>query len=392
MGLREEAKEHLTNKLIPFWMSMRDNEQGGFYGYADFDYQIHKEAKKGCILNSRITWFFSSAYTLLRDPLLLQEAAHGYRFLKEKCLDREYGGVFWSVSYDGTPADTMKHTYNQAFSIYALCAYYEASGDAESIQLAEEIFQVMEERCMDESGYLESFDREFGLIKNEKLSENGVTAERTMNTLLHVFEAYTELYRLTRKEQVKKRLEWILDTIAEKVYNPQKHRQEVFFNLMYDSIIDLHSYGHDIEAAWLIDRGVEVLGEVKYYEKMMPITRDLVNQVYDVAFDGQAVFNECDKGIVDTNRVWWVQAESVVGFLNAYYKESERKEYYEAAVNVWNYIKEYVIDSRREGEWFWLLNQDGIPYRNKPMADEWKCPYHNGRMCIEVIRRETNAS
>lgn len=388
----EEITRHLKEGIIPFWKNLRDDQYGGYYGYMDYQQNLDKKAVKGCILNSRITWFFSNAYMTLGDKSLLDEARHGYEFLKDHCLDRECGGVFWSVKYDGTPEDTTKHTYNQAFSIYALSSYYDASKDEESIRIAEDLYHLIEERCSDEGGYLEAFDREFKPVENDKLSENGVIAERTMNTLLHVLEAYTEFYRVTKKEEVKKRLEWILDVIAEKIYNPKQHRQEVFFDSEYHSLIDLHSYGHDIETAWLVDRAVEVMEDPKYERKMTPITKALTKEIYETAFDGHSISNECEKGVVDTDRVWWVQAEGVVGFLNGYQKDSEKKEYLEAAKSIWQYIKEYLIDKRSGSEWFWLLDKEGKPYEYKPIVEPWKCPYHNGRMCMEVIRRNIDVA
>ena len=169
--------------------------------------------------------------------------------MKDKCIDRENGGVFWSLNYDGTPKDTTKHTYNQAFSIYALSTYYDASKDDEALRLAMELFELIESKCMDKVGYLEAFTREFVLEENDKLSENGVIADKTMNTLLHVLEAYTELYRVSKNEKVKKRLLWIMDLFETKIYNPVLKRQEVFFDANYNSIINLHSYGHDIETS-----------------------------------------------------------------------------------------------------------------------------------------------
>ena len=208
-----------------------------------------------------------------------------------------------------------------------------------------------------------------------------------MNTLLHVFEAYTELYRVSGSADVEKRLRWILDTIAEKIYNPKLHRQEVFFDREMNSILDLHSYGHDIETAWLIRRGTDVLGDKVYEDKMLPIILDLTGQVYQVAFDGHSFANECEKGVVDRNRIWWVQAEAVVGFLNAYKLAPEHTEYMEAAKAEWNFIKEHVIDKREGSEWFWDVNEIGEAVSGKPIVEPWKCPYHNGRMCLEVIRR-----
>ena len=383
----EEIKAHLINDIIPFWKGLRDDEFGGYYGYLDYDLKLDKKAVKGCILNSRITWFFSNAYTLLKDVSLLEEAKHGFAFLKEHCMDKDNGGIYWSMKYNGEPEDTTKHTYNQAFSIYALSSYYEASGDEEALEMAKELFHIIETRCTDEIGYKEAFDKEFHEIENDKLSENGVIADKTMNTLLHVFEAYTELYRVAKLPEVKERLEWIMDTFADKVYNPALHRQEVFFDRNMNSILDLHSYGHDIETAWLIDRGVEVLGEKKYEDKMSPITRDLTAQIYKVAFDGRSLANECERGVVNKHRIWWVQAETVVGFLNGWQKNPGKPEYLDAAKAEWNFIKEYVIDKRKGSEWYWEVDPDGKPYEGRPIVEPWKCPYHNGRMCFEVIKR-----
>lgn len=383
----EEIRKHLTDGIIPFWKKMRDDRNGGYYGYMDHDLQVDENAVKGCILNSRITWFFANAYLQLGDESLLAEAKHGYEFMRKYCVDREQGGVYWSVRADGTPEDTTKHTYNQAFSIYALSSYYDASKDESALKLAKELFHIIEERCMDEIGYKEAFDREFHEIENDKLSENGVIADKTMNTLLHVFEAYTELYRVDGDEAVKKRLMWILDTIAEKIYNPVLHRQEVFFDREMNSILDLHSYGHDIETAWLIRRGTDVLGEKSYEEKMLPIVLDLTGQTYKAAFDGKSFANECEKGVVDENRIWWVQAEALVGFLNGYQLAPEHKEYLEAARAQWTFIRDHVIDKRSGSEWFWDVDKEGRAVSDKPIVEPWKCPYHNGRMCLEVISR-----
>ena len=388
----EEIRNHLTDCIIPFWKKLRDDENGGYYGYMDHDLKVVKKAVKGCILNSRITWFFANAYMTLKDESLLEEAKHGYEFMQKYCVDKEKGGVYWSVAYDGTPEDTTKHTYNQAFSIYALSSYYDASGDEEALKTAMDLFHIIEGRCMDEIGYKEAFDREFKEIENDKLSENGVIAEKTMNTLLHVFEAYTELYRVSKDADVKKRLEWILDTIADKIYNPELHRQEVFFDREMNSILDLHSYGHDIETAWLIRRGTDILGEKSYEDKMLPIILDLTSQVYKVAFDGSSLANECEKGVVDQNRIWWVQAETVIGFLNGYALAPEHTEYLEAAKAEWNFIKEHVVDKRPGSEWFWDVNRKGESVDDKPIVEPWKCPYHNGRMCMEVIRRSSDVA
>jgi mannobiose 2-epimerase len=400
--LAQETKEHLLGCIVPFWRNMRDDENGGYYGWMDYDLKVDKQAMKGCILNSRITWFFSNAYALYKKGLitaadcerhgfsgedLKAEADHAYRFLKERCIDREHGGIYWSLTYDGKPDDTTKHTYNQAFCIYALSSYYDISGDKEALALAEELVNLIETRCTDEIGYLEAFTVDFKPESNEKLSENGVMAEKTMNTMLHVFEAYTELYRVSKNEIARERLMWMMDTIADKIYNPELHRQEVFFDREYRPIIDLHSYGHDIEASWLIDRGTEVLGDADYQEKMGRITRDLTANIYKTAFDGHSLANECERGVVNEHRIWWVQAETVIGFLNGYEKTPEHTEYLDAACSEWEFIRDHVADKRPGSEWYWEVDKNGAPYPDRPIVEQWKCPYHNGRMCMEVIKR-----
>ena len=383
----KEVEKELKEHIIPFWIGMQDKEYGGFYGMLDIDLNLDKKATKGCILNSRILWFFANAYLMYKDESYLDVAGHAYDFMKKAMFDKENGGIYWAVTYDGKPLDTTKHTYNQAFAVYALSSYYDATKDAEALKLAYDLVDVIEKKCCDEGGYLEAFDIYFKPAGNDKLSENGVEAGRTMNTLLHVFEAYTELYRVDGKEEIGNRLRWMLDIFVEKMYNPALRRQEVFFDMEYNTLIDLHSYGHDIETAWLIDRGLDVLKDEEYDKKLEPVISALEENVYRLAFDGNALYNECEKGVNDTKRIWWVQAEAMVGFLNAYTKHPEKAEYLQAVEKIWEYIKEYIIDKRPGSEWLSEVDEKGIPFTRKPIVEPWKCPYHNGRMCLEVVKR-----
>jgi len=387
----EEIKEELTEGLIPFWQKLQDDIYGGFYGELKFDLTLDKKAEKGCILNSRILWFFSNAYLLLKREDLLATAAHAFSFLKEHCMDREFGGVYWSLNYDGTPLDTTKHTYNQAFAIYALSSYYDASGDEEALELAWKLYGIIEEKCKDAYGYLEAFNVRFEPEVNDKLSENNVIAEKTMNTLLHVFEAYTELYRVAKDEKVADNLRFMLDIMADKVYNEKEGRQEVFFDRTWHTLIDLYSYGHDIETAWLVDRGLEVLGDEAYQKKLYPITKTITENIYRRAYIDHSLVNEVENGVVDTTRIWWVQAEGIVGFVNGYQKSPECQEYLRAAEDIWTYVKENMIDPREGSEWYWAVDRERHPLE-KSIVEPWKCPYHNGRMCIEVIRRLEHAA
>ena len=419
--LKTEVKQHLTETLIPFWQGMTDRENGGFYGYLGYGLELDRKAVKGCILNSRILWFFSNAYLALGEEHLLESAGHAFRFLRDHCLDQEYGGVYWSLDYKGEPQDEMKHTYNQAFAIYALSSYYDASKDAEALEIARGLYRVAEEKCRDVwdgtadpgsspagggtvktpdreiavpegktaapgIGYREAFTRDFGPAENDKLSENGVMAEKTMNTLLHVFEAYTELYRVTGDGEVADRLREMLDIVADKVYNPRLGRQEVFFDRFWNPLIDLYSYGHDIEAAWLIDRGLDILGDRAYTERLAPITETITENIFHRAYTDHSLVNEAENGVVDRTRVWWVQAEAVVGFLNGYQRHPEKKEYLAAAEDIWGYIRDHLIDRRPGSEWFSCLDEERRPIQ-KAIVDPWKCPYHNGRMCLEVMKR-----
>lgn len=403
--MKIEIENHLKNTLIPFWSAMEDQVNGGFYGYMDHDLALQKEADKGCILMSRITWFFSNAYMLLGDRDLLDKARHGYEFLSDYCFDPEYGGIYWSVTCEGLPADTVKHTYNQAFAIYALSSYYDASGDPGALRKALALFHLIEEKMKDNKGYLEAFDRYFRPVSNEKLSENGVEAFRSMNTHLHVMEAYTELLRVLQKRtggadmlrEIWEALAWTCRLFSDRMWNPVAERAEVFFDRDWNSLINLWSSGHDIESSWLADRAVEILRktamnreeEMEAEEiagKVHTMTGAMARHVYEKAFLRNSIVSEFERGNPAPGRVWWVQAEAVVGFLNFFGKYPEKTEYLTAAETIWNFIKKYFLDRRENSEWFWYITEEFLP-SDKPIVEPWKCPYHNGRMCFEVIKR-----
>lgn len=217
-------------------------------------------------------------------------------------------------------------------------------------------------------GYLESFTRDWILEDNDKLSENGLLADKTMNTLLHILEAYTELYRVAPSEEVGMALKKILNAFSGKVYNKENHRLEVFFDAKMNTISDLYSYGHDIEASWLLDRACDVLNDKEISGKTKAYTTAIAGEVYKEALENGAMNNECFKGVVDTTRVWWVQAEAMVGFYNCYEKTGDEK--YKAVTEMlWDYIKEHIIDKREGSEWFWDLNKDSEPESKKPIVE-----------------------
>ena len=317
-------------------------------------------------------------------------ADHAYDFLEEHCLDKKNGGVYWSVTYDGKPLDTTKHTYNQAFAIYALSAYYRMSGNVQALAHAVELFKLIEEHCTDEEGYLEAFTVDWKPESNEKLSENGVLAAKTMNTLLHVFEGYSGLYQAAKLPAVGTAMRRILKIYSEKVYSPELHRQLVFFDEHYNSIIDLYSYGHDIESSWLIDWGCRLLNDDALTARIESIDSDLAQSVCRHAYRDHSLLNECERGVDDTTRVWWVQAEAVLGFVNEFEKSGDEK-YAAAAADIWHYIESKMVDKRPGSEWFWCTDAAGNPIQ-KPIVEPWKCPYHNGRLCFELIRRDPDVN
>jgi len=386
--MSNEVSEELLNHIVPFWNALKD-DRGGFYGSVDFDLNLHKDAVKGVILNSRILWFYSNLYLTTKDTNALANAHHAYLFLKLNCFDEQYGGVYWMMNYNGTPNDDMKHTYNQAFAIYGLSSYYAASGDKEALQLAYRLYHTIEEKCTDVYGYMEAFDRYWQPINNEKLSEDGFDAKKSMNTLLHVMEAYTELYRVDGNAEVGRSLKETLLLCENKVYNSQLHTLGVFFNKQMKSSADLYSYGHDIEATWLIDRACQVLKDDVLTAQLGDITSKIAKKVLASAFEKGALNNQCCRGVVDQTRVWWVQAESVIGFLNEYQKSGDEK-FLQVSLQIWQYIKDHIIDKRSGSEWYWCVDDHGEPSQKKPIVEPWKCPYHNSRMCMEVIKRNAD--
>ncbi len=414
-GIFVEMKRHLCTCIIPFWYRRIDRENGGFRGYMSYDLEDDMKAVKGGILNSRILWFFSKAAIAVRDGIISKEdlaeggicekalgeaAEHAYKILKDKFYDKENGGIFWSLSYDGKPYDTTKHTYAQAFAIYGLAAFYELTGKKDALETAIRLHKKIEEKCHDEGGYGEAFAVDFTPASNEKLSENGVMAGRTMNTLLHVYEGYSELLRaVTGKEEYKdeakklaKELTDMLHTFIEKVYNKELHRQEVFFDKNWNTLIDLWSYGHDIESSWLLDYGMDVLVKAGFEGDFADIStecadalRDLEVTLRENIFDGNSLPAECEKGVEKKNRIWWVQAETVNGFLWNGVKYDDKKDI-DCAAAEWAYIKEHSVDKRKGSEWFWELDENGDPIEGRPIVEEWKCPYHNGRMVLLLLK------
>ena len=386
--IRESFRIQLEEKILPFWKRMKDEEYGGFYGFMDENLCLDKTADKGCILNSRILWTFSQAAGILKKEDLREYAEQAYRFL-DRFTDPDNGGVYWSVTCDGKPADTTKHTYCQAFAVYGLAAYYRLTGEPEALEKAIAIHRVIEKKCRDQGGYLEALKKDFSPESNEKLSENGVMASRTMNTLLHVIEAYAELYRIWPDAQLKAAGIAALKQCLNTIYHPEKHRLEVFFDTEFHPLLDMQSYGHDIEASWLIRDAAETLLNKAERKPWDDMCLDLLRSTAERAFTDHGLHYEIVDGQVNTNRAWWPQAEAILGFLSGW-QVTREAEWLKRMKTQWNYISQVFVDPRDGGEWLNELLEDGTSI-GKPMVDEWKCPYHNGRMCLRIIEAELPA-
>ena len=390
-----EMRQHLTQKILPFWQNLTDWERGGWFGYVDKDLNVHHDAHKGCILNSRVLWTFATAYRVLGDAEYLAYARHALAFM-ERFEDKDRGGVYWSVTADGEPLDKTKHTYCQAFAIYGLAAYMRAVGENDPLYAvardrAFRLFEVIENHCSDEGGYGEAFEPDYVPVGNEKLSDNpklmerGEVAERTMNTLLHVLEAYAEFYRAIPDEAVREAGVKCLERFLKVMYNAPARRLEVFYDRNYRSLLDMQSYGHDIEASWLMWDAVEALIPEAERAPYRDMCLTLAEATCERAFTDHGMENEVVEGEVEHTRVWWVQAETILGFANAWELTGDAA-WLERTGQQWQYVLKVAVDPREGSEWHWSTSEDGVP-TDKPVVEEWKCPYHNGRMCLRIISR-----
>lgn len=389
MDLLLEAKKEVQGRIYPFWKRLFDEENGGFYGRLDFSLKLYKDAPKGCILNSRILYFFSQYYLCFHDDEALRMASHAYMFLKDRFLDEENGGLYWSLDYLGNPLDKGKHTYSQSFGLYGLATYYKASHDEQALALAMKIYETIEKKCRDSYPpfyYKEAQSVDWKPISNDKLSEDGVLASRTMNTALHILEAYTALYDVHPFTELKENIESLLRLFLTEIYDETDNRLDVFFSSSYDSLLNMESYGHEIEASWLLTRALEVIGDEALSKEVLPVCVKLAQKVYEVAYHNPFIINQVVGGETDETRVWWVQAEGVNGFLNLSSLTNDPK-YQKVAESIFQGIEDYLVDKRPGGCWFWDLDPKNLPSDHKDIVEPWKCPYHNGRMCFEVIRR-----
>ena len=409
----------LQNNILRFWLyKMQDQEHGGFYGRIDGSGVLHPEAEKGAILNARILWSFSAAYRVLGNQEYLEAATRAKDYIIEHFIDKEYGGVYWSLDYKGEPLDTKKQFYAIGFAIYGLTEYARATGDREALEYALDLYDCIEEHAFDRehNGYIEACTREWGEIADMRLSELDANYPKSQNTHLHIIEPYTNLLRCLKELRAQESCNYVpvlgsvlpvgvtvpvellarvegsvrnlIDIFTDYILNPETHHLDLFFEMDWTRGAGrLESYGHDIECSWLMHEAALVLGDQKVLDKVEKIIVQVAKaSEKGLRPDGSMIHEaNLDTGHVDDDLHWWVQAENVVGWYDIYQYYGD-EDALKKAVRCWQYIKENLVDTIN-GEWFWSRHPDGTLNTVDDKAGFWKCPYHNSRMCLEIIER-----
>jgi N-acyl-D-glucosamine 2-epimerase len=396
MDCKAVARQILTENILPFWMNeMVDTEGGGFYGRISGEGLLHPEAEKGGILCGRTLWAFSAAYRVTGDKECLKMANRAKRYLLDNFYDKEFGGIYWSLDSQGRPLDTKKQFYAIGFAIYGLSEYARAcrqcggcyrSGADEALEYAVKLFECIEAHSYDpvNGGYLEACTRDWRPIEDMRLSDKDENEAKTMNTHLHILEPYANLLRVWDSELLKSRLKGLIELFLDKIEDGATHHLGLFFDEEWKRHDTMVSYGHDIEASWLLLEAAEVLGDQELLSRVKTHS-DLIAKAASEGLqpDGSMIYEVRGDGTVDRDRHWWVQAETVVGFhYNALLTDSAASK--EASEKCLKYIIDNIIDWKK-GEWHWSRREDGTINTVDDKAGFWKCPYHNSRMCIELL-------
>jgi mannobiose 2-epimerase len=387
-SLRSHIAAELQNDILPFWLKYtRDRGRGGFYGEISNDLVINKNAPRGALLTSRILWTFSSAYRQYHDPACLEMARWAYDDLLTKFWDKEQGGLYWSVTADGKPLVTRKVVYGQAFGIYALAEYHRATGDRAPLDRAIELYKTVESHSHDAAngGYFEEYTQEWKRLPNWR--QRYVSPySKSQNTLLHVMEAYANLLRVWPDPGLHANLRDLAEKMLTRVLNPATHHLRLFLNDDWTPRSDEISFGHDIEFSWLLVETAEVLGDHDLIARTKTVAVEIARATLaeGVDTDGALLSEAGPKGLTNTHKEWWQQAEAVTGFFNAYQLSGDPR-FLQASRHTWDFIEAHVID-RTHGEWYNLLARD-CTVLSPDKVSLWKCPYHDGRACMEMVER-----
>jgi mannobiose 2-epimerase len=387
-GYLTEASAELSS-ILDFWIrNTVDEKQGGFSGKVDNNNIADPQAPKGVVLNSRILWTFSAAYLREKKPAYLEIASRAYKYIVDHFIDRKYGGVYWSVDNKGAILNGRKQIYGLAFCMYGLTEYYKATREDIALHLAKNLFDHIEKYSFDEKqgGYLEAFTQGWKLIDDLRLSEKDDNEKKTANTHLHIIEAYVNLYTVWPDEKLLESIKHILDVFEQYIIDPRTFHLSLFMDEKWNVRSSLVSYGHDIEAAWLLLECAETTGIENYISRFKELSIKLADAATEGLDADGGLWYEYDpaKDELIKEKHSWPQAEAMVGFLNAYQLTGNEK-YLHYSLNIWKFVKHHIKDNNK-GEWFWGVHAD-YSIMQKEKAGFWKCPYHNSRACIELIRR-----
>lgn len=384
--LREALLDNLRHNILDYWLREMVDPKGGLYGQRDGHNRLHPDAPKGAILHGRALWTFSAAYRTTRRPEYLAEAQRLKQYLTDRFIDPDFGGVYWSLTPDGEPLDTKKQFYAIGFCIYGFSEYARATGEKEALQTAIDLFHTIEAHSRDRrlGGYLEAQTRNWQPIADMRLSDKDANEAKTMNTHLHIIEPYVNLYRVWPDPALREAIESLLHLFFDTIEDKENHHLGLFFDEEWNRHDHIYSYGHDIEASWLLLEAARVLGDDVLLEKALKHTAHIAHAALDgIRPDGSMVYERHADGQIDEERHWWVQAEAMIGQIYLYKFHGETAAY-EGALRTWQYINEHIVD-HQTGEWYWSRMPDGTVNRRDDHAGFWKCPYHNGRMCMEII-------
>lgn len=383
---RNEVYINLTENILPYWINNMVDPKGGFYGRRDGKEKLMADSPKGAILNARILWTFSAAYRILKNPQYLEIARRAKEYILKHFIDKEFGGVFWSLTSDGAPLDTKKQFYAIGFTIYGLSEFSRATGDEEAKKIATQLFELIESRSLDKikGGYLEATTRDWMPILDMRLSEKDDNASKTMNTHLHILEPYTNLLRISpENEKLREAVKNLIKIFLYKIEDKNNHHLGLFFDEDWHRRDHEISYGHDIEASWLLLEAAQVLGDPEILEETVSHTKKIALAALEGrCYDGSMIYERHGNGHYDNDKHWWVQAENVIGQLYLW-KFHGLARMLDEAKESWEYIKWNIVDNVN-GEWIWLRKGKEIDY-TQDKAGFWKCPYHNSRMCLEAI-------
>ena len=388
--LCNEMKNEFYSDIVPFWTDVTINpENDEFWSTISNDLRQRSSSPKSVINFTRLLWSYASWYRFDGDPRFLKFADKIYNILKDHFWDPENQGVFWSLDDQYQVLDDKKRVYGHSFFIYSMSEYYAASKDPKALELAQKTFYLLEDKISDREymGYFETFNRDWSIASDLRLSDKDMNEKKSMNSHLHIMEAYTNLYRVWPDPKVKEKLYELLHIFTEYIIDPVEKRFKLFFDEKWECKSPYTSYGHDIEGSWLLWETIEVLDDVELQKNMKPLVIQMAQRVLETGFDqdGGLFYEGKGKEIVDSDKHWWPQAEAIVGFINAW-QLTENPEYAEMAIRCWEFTKAYIID-RQHGEWFWKVSRDRVVYMDTPKVTDWKGPYHNSRACMEIIKR-----